>query len=645
MISGPAGWDDQRPRQRQCVTMHGDWSFRPPKHDAGMPVSAADCPELRSFKRDGAAHQRWRISTGTDALPTYVEPQDYFSGANGLPITGPMGRCLTADFPQRIAVTSDCDGRVEQNWRVNGELIQLGPQGDCLARDEGGGAVRLTTCTNAANQKWSYVVLDPIPNPRWLNAAVYGQIRPSDASGQCLIVANDPFTDPVRQRNPVKVAACSAVLPRQTSWFRPTSVRTIRIALLRFSDDDGGKPALGNLSDAEAKRIMEGVAFRLSEHYRTMGVRFVFLPEHDYMRVNDTVANQKTRSVEGAIQITKVAAGALYGKATLVVTAGMGGGGFSGADPAEFEPSRLIHWINRTPINGNYPGLPKDRAGLPGVAYYVAETGINASSAGAPHHAHEFGHYFGLAHVFGPDEFADTPDDTIDGNVWLRLGTITCGNPRTSIANGKPITPDRLNNEGYWGCLLGRTNNSFSPLQLGKATWVLNNQLNRYPLVACQPTDGYDANKVECENAESLALRQQSAAYLKDKIGIVVACQLGGTYARAIAAALEHPAVLHLLQKTPAGQSFISKLAGGRPAAATFGAVSDALRACQNLPLTMALMTRMGEFRELANQRHPSLAKNGFAVKGAPLAVADQQAVTALSAQVLTPAFIANVPS
>jgi len=146
-------------------------------------------------------------------------------------------------------------------------------QGDCLARDEGG-VVKLSTCTNAANQKWSYVVLDPIPNPRWLNASVYGQIRPSDASGQCLIVSSDPFADPVRQRNPVRVAACSAVLPRQTSWFRPTTVRTIRFALLRFSDDDGGKPALGNMSDAEAKRIMEGVAFRLSEHYRTMGVRF-----------------------------------------------------------------------------------------------------------------------------------------------------------------------------------------------------------------------------------------------------------------------------------------------------------------------------------------------------------------------------------
>jgi hypothetical protein len=54
------------------------------------------------------------------------------------------------------------------------------------------------------------------------------------------------------------------------------------------------------------------------------------------LRVNDTVANQKTRSVEGAIQITKVAAGTLYGKATLVVTAGMGGGGFSGAETPAF---------------------------------------------------------------------------------------------------------------------------------------------------------------------------------------------------------------------------------------------------------------------------------------------------------------------
>src|SRR3954471_15767177 len=100
--------------------------------------------------------------------------------------------------------------------------------------------------------------------------------------------------------------------------------------------------------------------------------------------------------------------------------------------------------------------------------------------------------------------------------------------------------------------MLGRPHdNSFSPLQLGKASWVLNNQLNRYPLVACQPIDSYDANKVECENAESLALCQQTAAYIKDKFGIVMACQMGGTYARAIAAALQQPAVLHLLQKTP----------------------------------------------------------------------------------------------
>src|SRR5713101_3630169 len=99
-ISGPAGFDDKGQRRRQCVTMHGDWRVRPPKHDAGMPVSAANCPDLRSFTRSGIfAHQRWNVTAGKDALPTYrpPEPKDYFSGAGALPITGPMGRCLTAD--------------------------------------------------------------------------------------------------------------------------------------------------------------------------------------------------------------------------------------------------------------------------------------------------------------------------------------------------------------------------------------------------------------------------------------------------------------------------------------------------------------------------------------------------------------------
>ena len=104
---------------------------------------------------------------------------------------------------------------------------------------------------------------------------------------------------------------------------------------------------------------------------------------------------------------------------------------------------------------------------------------------------------------------------------------------------GRPVTPDRLNNQGYWGCNLGRTRNAFSPMQLGKAFWVLNNQLNRYPLVACHPMHPYDANRVECENAESLALCRETADYLTRRGAAGLACAAGGRYSRAIATALQ----------------------------------------------------------------------------------------------------------
>src|SRR5262249_50230074 len=155
----------------RCVTMHGDWGVRPPRNDAGMPVSAANCPDLWSFNRAAVpAHQRWTTPDAREAWPTYAhDPKDYFSGARGQPIVGPMGRCLTADLTQKIAVTSDCDGRVEQDWVVEGELMRLGPKGangDCLdmAADR---KVVLVACSAAAGQKWTYVVKDHVPNPRW----------------------------------------------------------------------------------------------------------------------------------------------------------------------------------------------------------------------------------------------------------------------------------------------------------------------------------------------------------------------------------------------------------------------------------------------------------------------------------------------
>src|SRR6202012_5701496 len=106
-------------------------------------------------------------------------------------------------------------------------------------------------------------------------------------------------------------------------------------------------------------------------------------------------------------------------------------------------------------------------------------------------------------------------------------------------------------------CMLGRSRNSFSPMQLGKADWVLQNQLNRYPLVACQPAHNYDAHHLEGENAESLALCRETADYLKKKTGTAMECAMGGRYARVIAAELQYPAVLHVLHNTPAGRSLV----------------------------------------------------------------------------------------
>ncbi len=651
-ISSPRG-------NRACVAIYSDEARKPAVYDSGMPVNVTWCPELRAYKRDGIAPTlRWTISAAKETLPTYRAPDlaAYFSGADGLPVTGPMGRCLTADAPSAALVTSDCDGRVEQNWKFVGKAIRLGANGDCLTL-AGEGNVSLAPCRDEASQKWMYRVRDPVPNAKWLNADVYGQIHPDEKADQCLAATLDPFADPVRQRNPVKVMACSAVRPRQTSWFRPVVVRTLRLALLRYADDDGGNSSNGNATDERVKQIMENLALRLSEYYARLGVRFVFDPDHDYLRVNDTVANQaknrnpdNTTNWDSPNRGTKVAATTHYGKVTIIIMAGYRGGGSSGG-VAEFEIERMIQHISRKPETSYHlvPGLPKDKNGMSAVSNNVSERSVGESIGSVSHHAHELGHYFGLAHTFNQDEFGDTPDDIRVGVAWEKLGTTACGNPRTVAVNGKQLTPDRLNNQGYFGCLLGRSHNAFSPLQLGHMSWMLNNQLNRYPLVACQPRRAYDANRVECENAESLALCQETAAYLKRKDGTSLVCESGGHYTREITAALQQPAVRYLLQDTPAGRSIVNKLAGSNPrgnppSAATFNAVADALKTSKNLPLTMAMVNRVREFRQLASQ-NASLAKTGFAADGPQLSGADRKTIDGLSGQVFTPKFVVNAPN
>jgi hypothetical protein len=657
-VSGSGGWDDKRSRARRCVTIHGDWTKRPPLHDAGMPVSAADCAsDLRSYSRVGPAHQHWQMSEGKAALPTYLAPNqhDYFSGAAGLPIVGPLGRCLTAD-PSGLAVTSDCDGRVEQNWKIVGNMIKRGEADECLTR-EANGAVKVNLCNNVANQQWLYSVKEPTPNPAWLRPTAYGRIAPIDNADQCLAVTRDPFADPARQRNPLRLAVCASEPPLKTSWFEISKVRTIRVAVLRHSDNDGSNPAMGKASDAAIKATVEELVLHLSEQYQVAGVRFVFDPEHDFLKVNDTVANQQVVATpdgkpdyDPGNRIQRVAAQTMYGKLTISLAIGMQGGASSG-NLVEFEPAKSIDPIGRWPIPelGLNTQVPKDKAGLPAIGYHVAERSLSASAGTVQHEAHELGHYFGLGHTFDRGHLGDTPDDMSDGKPLLQLGSVMCGNLQTVTVNGRPITSDKLNNESYWGCNLGRTHNSLSPLQLGKISWELDNFLNRYPLVACQPLGPYDANRVECENQESLALCQQTSSALKTKTGTGMECQLGGTFTRAMTSALQYPAVRYLLEKTPDGAALIKKLAGDAPHAALppqkLSAVLGALSAGKNLPLTMAMVNRLKDLRDLSAQRSPGLAKSGFVVQGEALTAGDQRILNDLAKKIITPAFVANVPS
>lgn len=620
----------------------------------GTPAVLVRCGDLRGYTKDATSpRQRWTITDPARTWPTYrpPAPRTYFGGQAGLPIAGPMGRCLSAEPGRNIVTTSDCDNRIEQDWLFSGTAVQLGGTDRCLARL--GARVLLRPCDGGDDQRWVYDNPDPMPNPRWRNADVYARIHPSDRPGDCMAVRDDPFVDPARQNNPVVTVPCGATKPRQVSWFVPDRVRTVRIALLRYANDDGSKPSNGPVSDDVLKARMVNFALRLSEHYRGLGVRFVFDPDADFVVLKDSVANEvKSTRPDGTVDWSSgnagslVAATTLYGRATVITMAGYQGGGSSGG-MAEFEVARMINLITRGPETSYtiIPGLPRDRYGLPAVSMTVSEGFVSDTLGSMGHHAHEFGHYFGLGHTFGPDLFGDTPDDLPSGNPWLGLGTSVCGNPRGVTVRGRVVTPDRLNNEGYFGCQIGRTRNAFSPLQLGYMDWQLNHFLNRYPLVACQPVASYDGDHVECENAESLARCQDTARVLQGHYGVDLACSRGGRYARAMAAGLALPAFRYVFAQTEPGRAMIEKLSGSAGGSDTkFGTVTEALAACTNLSLTMAIVNRMDELRVTAIQSSPGLANTAFAPRRPTLSAADQRLLASVAGRIFTSAFIDNLP-
>ena len=187
---------------------------------------------------------------------------------------------------------------------------------------------------------------------------------------------------------------------------------------------------------------------------------------------------------------------------------------------------------------------------------------VNLDTRAALRQAQEFGHYFGLLALNVEPAPADAPA-TPHWRAWIDAGAPPCGNLASLTLNGKTFLPDRTNAESAWGCALGRSQGALTPMQLARASWTLRYQLNRLPLTACGPAAPYNADVVNCEDFESLALCKETSAYLQRTTGAeTLACRGGGAIQRAISGALKWVGVDFLFKSTPQGQALVNALAG-----------------------------------------------------------------------------------
>ena len=453
-ISGPAGPSWRRP----CVTIHLDRSVKTDQAAPGTPAWAAYCrdspdtPDENIDALDRALlplSQRWRLETTSDAPPTYArrDPADYFSGRGGLPIAGPMGRCLTADPGKNALFTADCDGRVEQDWKYVDNQVRLGAKDLCLTAAADGSAA-LGPCGSARNQVWAYTVRDGAANKQWLREESFGELRPVDAPSKCLGVVKDPFADPQLALNPLGVLDCAASEPRRISWFVATNVQTVRIALVRFGHGSEHTP-LPKLSDDSVKAAFQLETERLSQQFRRLGVRFVFDQQHDFRRVEDPIADNPADGRALAQALTKLGASDFYGKIMVALTERGTPGGTTALN-VEYEPERIAD-----PISGarfDYARWKQDapividKAGLPALSNFIdfGPGVVNLDTRAALRQAQEFGHYFGLLALNVEPAPADAPA-TPHWRAWIDAGAPPCGNLASLTLNGKTFLPDRTN--------------------------------------------------------------------------------------------------------------------------------------------------------------------------------------------------------
>ncbi len=295
-----------------CATiMHNSMNV-----SAGMPYMLWSCAVTKTGT--GVEHQQFSLSATPAWVGTFSARGARFPvGTVGLPIVGPLGKCLTAQSTGRAmrAVLSDCDGRQEQLWQWRADRLYYSSS-DCLERLSDG-SFEVRTCSVKSTQSAAYR-LPQQDISGWMDTFQYGELR---IGGACLSVDNI-FLSPSRQQTRVFAGPCDREQALLRSWFLQTRMRTLRIQALRLTDDDGTR---GSFATSGGVAYLVGV---LNRQYERHGLRFSYNPATDFADYRNTSANTLgwgptfSTDAAGSRAIDYVASNTYYGKIVIAFARG-----------------------------------------------------------------------------------------------------------------------------------------------------------------------------------------------------------------------------------------------------------------------------------------------------------------------------------